>query len=255
MRRCAICTYDLRTCALGPELGCAILVHLTALGDLVSLTRASEALARGDEVDQVDVTLAFVGLGATGLVVLSGGTFYTVKLGAGFLKVAHRTGQMSAPLRRVLQRGFREGVDWARLPAIRKTDDLRQVARMDALRPALEVTEAMGMMRAQLGTRGALYLVGHVDTVSDARRMANATQALGPRSVGTLELLGKQRFLRVGVKIPRLAIEAFLGLMVMLSAALGLVGSAILLWLRRFARSRLRNQCQKPGDLGLGRGP
>ncbi|TVS05428.1 MAG: hypothetical protein EA407_02265 [Rhodobacteraceae bacterium] len=232
---CIACAYDLRTCAMGAALGCGVVVNMTALGDLLSLGRAAGVWVQGGEVDQLDVTLSFIGIGATGLVVVTGGTSYAVKSGAGLMKVAHRMGRMTPGVRSTYRRGFRDGVDWARVPAIRRADDLAQVARPEALRPAVELTGSLGAMQARLGSRGALYMMGQVETVADARRMARATEALGTRSVGTLELLGKSRFLRVGLRLAdalREMIAAFLGA---LSVILGLTWSRLLRGLRRLA--------------------
>jgi hypothetical protein len=227
---CAACAYDLRACGLGPDLVCGVGVNLTMVGDLLSLTREGTAYLRGQSVDQVDVALSFVGLGATALVLASGGTSYTVKTGAGFLKIAHRTGRLAPDLLGVFTRAFREGVDWARLVRGGRVTD---AARMDALRPALALAEDMGAMQARLGVGGALHMIRAADTASDARAMARATKALGPRSTGALELLGKQRFLRTGLRLAQPAMELLAGLAAAWSALLGLIGARLLRGVRR----------------------
>ncbi len=235
-QECITCAYDLRSCTMGAALGCGVVVNMTALGDLLSLGREAGVWVQGGEVDQLDVTLSFIGIGATGLVVVTGGTSYVVKSGAGLMKVAHRMGRMTPGVRAIYRRGFREGVDWARVPAIRRADDLAQVAQPEALRPAVELTGSLGAMQARLGSRGALHMMGRVDTVADARRMARATEALGPRSVGALELLGKSRFLRVGLRLADALREMIAALLAALSAALGLIWSRLLRTLRRLVR-------------------
>lgn len=230
---CLACAYDLRACGMGAELGCGIGVNLTVLGDLISLGRESGAWARGQEVDQLDVTLSFIGVGATGLVLVSGGSSLSVKAGAGMMKVAHRMGRLTPGVRRLYQRAFREGVDWARVPAIRNADDLASVARMDALNPAIEMTGHLGALQARLGTQGALHMVGSVENVTDARRVLRASDALGPRSVGALEVLGKSRFLRVGLRLADTLREALAGLMAAFVAACGLIWNHLLRRLRK----------------------
>jgi hypothetical protein len=219
--RCALCAHDLRACGLGPDLVCGAAVSMTVAGDIMALTREGAAHLRGEDVDQVDVTLSLIGLGATALVVASGGGSYAVKGGAGFLKLAHRTGRLAPDMLAVLRRAFREGVDWAHLARHR---DIRAAARMDALRPALALAGDMGALQARLGTGGALHMLRAAQTGAELRTIARATDALGPQSVGALEILGKSRFLRTSLRVaPDLwgLIAGLAGMALSLLAALG----------------------------------
>jgi hypothetical protein len=229
---CAACAYDLRACGLGPELVCGVGVNLTVAGDVLSLARESTAYVRGLPVDQVDVVLSFVGIGATALVVGTGGTSYTLKAGAGFLKVAHRTGRLAPDVTRVFTRAFSEGVEWARLARGGKVAD---AARMDALRPALALADDLGAMQVRLGTGAALHVLRQADTASDVRAMTRATRALGPRSVAALEVLGKSRILRLGLRWADEVWQMLAGLGAALSALGGLLGARALRALRRAA--------------------
>ncbi|KPQ06356.1 MAG: hypothetical protein HLUCCA12_10220 [Rhodobacteraceae bacterium HLUCCA12] len=72
---CAVCAYDILACpSLTHLMGCGIPVELTPLGDINALRRAAMAAISSQDVDQLEVALALVGLGATGLVVVSGGS-------------------------------------------------------------------------------------------------------------------------------------------------------------------------------------
>jgi hypothetical protein len=198
---CAACAWDLRQCELTVALSCGVAVNLTVLGDLVALTREGGHYLAGAEVDQVDVALSFVGLAATGLVVMSGGTSLAVKSGAAVMRVAHRTGRLAPDILAVFRRGFAAGIDWARLPAVRGAEDLAGLARPRVLRPAIEAASDLGRLNARLGSRQALHLVGALDTPAELRAAARAAEALGPRTVGGMELLGKSRFLRLGLRL------------------------------------------------------
>jgi len=228
---CAACAYDLRACGLGPELVCGVGVNLTVAGDVLSLARETAAYLRGLPVDQVDVVLSFVGIGATALVVATGGTSYTLKAGTGFVKIAHRTGRLAPDVTRVFTRAFSDGVDWARLARGGKVAD---AARMDALRPALSLAEDLGAMQARLGTGAALHVLRQADTATDVRALTRATRALGPRSVAALEVLGKSRVLRLGLRWADEVWQMVAGFGAALSALGGLVGARLLRFLRRF---------------------
>jgi hypothetical protein len=229
---CAACAYDLRACGLGPELVCGVGVNLTFVGDMLSLGREGTAYLRGLPVDQVDVVLSVVGLGATALVVATGGTSYTLKAGAGFLKIAHRTGRLAPDVTRVFTRAFSEGVDWARLA---RGGKLADAARMDALRPALALADDLGAMQARLGTGAALHVLRQADTASDVRALTRASRALGPRSVAALEVLGKSRVLRLGLRWADEVWQMLAGLGAALSALGGLLGARVLRAVRRAA--------------------
>jgi len=228
--RCLRCATDLRACGMGSELACGIGVNLTVAGDVISLGREGSAYLRGLPVDQVDVVLSFVGLGATALFVASGGTSLTVKTGAAFLKVAHRTGRLAPDVARVFTRAFREGVDWARLARGGKVAD---AARMDALRPALSLAKDLGAMQARLGTGAALHVLRQADTASDVRALTRATRALGPRSVAAIEVLGKSRVLRLGLRWADTVWELVGAISAAISALGGLLGARVLRSLRR----------------------
>lgn len=232
-RACWACSYDLSRCTLGPDLACGIGVNLTVVGDLLVLGREGLAAAQGTELDRLDVALALVGVVATGAVVATGGTSYTVKAGAGLLRVAHRTGRLAPDLRRVYTRAFREGVDWA---ALSRGAPLARATRAEAMTPALRLTDDIGAMRASAGTRGTLHLMGAADTVPEARAMARTARALGPRSTTALEILGKSRVLRLGLRLSNEAI-AFVA---SLGAAFAAVASLLANLLGGRALRRLR---------------
>lgn len=198
---CAACARDLRDCDLSAALTCGVAVNLTVLGDLVALTREGGHYIAGAEVDRVDVGIAFVGLAATGLVVVTGGTSLAVKGGSALLRIAHRMGRLAPDIVAVFRRAFAFGIDWARVPAVRNADDLARVARPAVLQPAVDVAQDLGRLNSRLGTRQALYLMGAIDTPTEARAMARAAEALGPRTAGASEMLGKSRFLRLGTRL------------------------------------------------------
>ena len=220
---CAACAWDLRDCTLNAALSCGVAVNLTVLGDLVALTREGAHYAAGDPVDQIDLGIAFVGIAATGLVVVSGGTSYTVKIGSGLLRVANRMGRLAPEILSVFRRAVTLGIDWGGLRAVRSSGDLAALARPSVIRPAVEVAQDLGRLNTRLGTRQALHLMGAIDTPAEAARVARATEALGPRTLGAFEMLGKSRFLRLGLRISDEALALIAGVFSVLLSGIGLL--------------------------------
>lgn len=237
---CAACAWDLRQCDLSATLACGVAVNLTVLGDLVSLTREGGNYVAGAPVDQVDVGIAFVGLAATGLVLVSGGSSLTLKGGAALLRVAHRTGRLGPELLGVFRRAFAGGIDWARLPAVRGTADLAALARPAVLRPAVALAQDLGRLNTRLGTRQALHLLGALDTPAEVARTTRTAAALGPRTLGTFELLGKSRFLRLGVRLADQVWALVAGVFASLGALVGLLAPLLGRIGRQGARLALR---------------
>ncbi|WP_164738088.1 hypothetical protein [Frigidibacter oleivorans] len=239
-RDCAACAYDPADCTLSATLICQAPMIVTPAGDVAAVANEGFAYATGGEVDEINLALGLVGLGATGLVVATGGTSLTLDAAAGVARLAHRMDLMSAPLRATLRGAAREGVDWAALPAARSTDALRAAIRGERLAPLAAIVADTGRIAARTDTATALHLLRHVDDAADARRIANATEVLGPRAVGRMEVLGKSRFLRATVRLSNLALELVAGLVGLMLSAASLAGSmlsnAVLRGLGRLAR-------------------
>ena len=237
---CARCAYDPAACTLSNVLLCQVPVALTPLGDIAGISRAGTAAATGGDVDEIDLGLSIIGLGATALVLASGGSSAAVKIGASTARLARQMNLLSPRLTAEGLTALRRGVDWAGLPAVRNSDDLARVVRMDVLAPVIAVVGDMGRIQGAVGTTRALHLLRYVDDASDARRMARATDALGARAVGRIEVLGKARFLRATTRWSDAArtvmagIVGFLGSLAALAASV-LQGAGLRL-LRRFAR-------------------
>ena len=237
---CLACAYDPAECTLSAQLLCQAPMLATPLGDIAGLAKEGFAYSTGGEVDEINLALSLVGLGATALVVATGGSSVTVKLGAGLARLARRMGLVSPALARIASAALRGGVDWARLPSVRGADDLGRVLRPERFAPLVAITSDLGRTRRAIGTTGALHLLRHVDDAADARRIANAAEAMGPKTVGRMEVLGKSRFLRATVRISNLALQLFAGLIGLLLSLASLIGSGLsslaMRGLRRAAR-------------------
>ncbi|QUS34822.1 hypothetical protein [Falsirhodobacter algicola] len=233
---CAACAWDIAQCRLSAELLCQAPM-LTGIGDVKDLAREGMHYAAGEEVDPVTVALSAVGLGATALVLASGGTSLTLKAGAAAVKTARGMRLLSPPMTAMLQRAAREGLDWS---ALRRTGDLRRAVRPGTLGPLTETVREVNRLEGALPTVETLALLRHIDGPDDARRIANAAEALGPRTVGRMEVLGKARFLRATARLSNIAIGLAAGLWGIAAALMGMAAhlghTAALRLLRRLAR-------------------
>lgn len=237
---CALCAYDAGQCTLSQVLACQAPVVLTPIGDLLGISRAGVAFATGEQVDQIDLALSVVGLGATAAVLVSGGSSGLVKAGAGLAKTARKMGRMSPRLVDMAQVAVRDGIDWAGLSAVRSLDDLAGVVRAEAFAPLTATLTDLERVRAATGTTVALHLLPLVDDAGDAKRLARVTEALGPKVVGRAEVLGKARLFRATWRATGIA-GALAGWFGGLALALaGLIGhwaqSGVLRWAARAAR-------------------
>ncbi|MGX9848109.1 hypothetical protein [Limimaricola litoreus] len=209
-RDCAVCAADITACPRVALLAmCGVTVEMTPLGDLNALRRAAKAGIAGEEIDRIEVALAGVGLGATGLVLASGGTSATVKVGATALRLARRMGKVTegfaAELRRLSDVGFRPN----------RLDDLAlgrvgidEVADAAKLARVGELASDLGHVAAKTSLTDAVLMLEHVDDAADARRLARLSDAAGPETRATLDILGKSRAFRALVRLSDLAIGA-----------------------------------------------
>ncbi|WP_226625131.1 hypothetical protein [Alloyangia pacifica] len=193
---CGICAADIANCPSLQMLAyCGIPLELTPIGDLNALRRAGGDYFSGAEVDKVEVTLATVGLAATGTLALTGGTSATVKAGATALRMGRRLRTLTpsfldelarladpAMLRRLVS-GTGDAADSARL------------ARAEAV--AGDVSRVVG----DTSMTDGVLLLRHVDGAEDAARLARVSEVAGSETRGVMEVLGKSRTFRTLVRV------------------------------------------------------
>jgi hypothetical protein len=237
---CATCMVSAARCELSAQLLCQVPMVLTPIGDLYGIASEGVHYLAGQPVDELNLGLSAIGLGATALTLASGGSSLTLKIGASTARLAHRMGLLSPRLTRLAIDAIRDGIDWGGLWAVRSSDDLGRLLRPSVLAPVIEVARDTGRMDAALGPTATLYLLHSVDGAQDARHLADAAEALGPKTVGRLEVLGKSRFLRLTLRFSNFALGAVASLFgLILSAGMMLAHAlhhAAFRHLRRAAR-------------------
>src|SRR3990167_3840473 len=128
------------------------------------------------------------------------------------------------------------GVDWAALPAARSVDDISAAIRADAFAPLTATLSDLERLRAATDATTALHLLPLVDDAKDARSLATAAEALGPRLIGRAEVLGKARLFRTTLRVSETAWMLISGLSGLLMSIAALMGSALQSYLFRRLR-------------------
>ncbi|GLS85429.1 hypothetical protein GCM10010873_04020 [Cypionkella aquatica] len=247
---CAACAYDPAQCALSQVMICQAPIALTPIGDIAGITRAGVTYASGGEVDQIDLALSVVGLGATAAILASGGTSGLVKAGAGLAKLARKMGRLSPRLVDMAVDAARTGVNWAALPGVRNLDDLTAAIRTEAFLPLTNTLTDLNRLNTATDATTALHLLPMVDDAADARRLANAADALGPKLVGRAEVLGKARLFRATLRLSETAWALGAGLVGLLlstaSLIAGMIQHALIKRLRTSLKRSAPETAQKP---------
>lgn len=237
---CAACAWDIAHCSLSQAFVCKAPILLTPVEDLRGIVKAGIDYSTGVEVDQLDLGLSVLGLSATALVIVSGGSSGAVKAGTALVRLARGMDLLSPRLTGRLVNALRRGIDWAGLPAVRGSDDLVRLIRADVLTPVASVASDLGRTSDAIGPARTLHLLPLVDDAVDARGIARAAEALGPRVVGRAEVLGKARLLRATVRVGSVATELVSGIVGLVTAmgmaVAGMVHSLLLHSLRRMVR-------------------
>lgn len=244
---CGACAIDVTACATLGQIGaCALPFELTPAGDVNALRRAGVTYLDGGDVDRLDLGLAVIGLGATGAVLATGGTSYGLKAGTSVLRMARRLGTLSAPLAARLGDLVGGAVRWDRM------DDLAalRISPADMINHANmgELADLGGSLRRvadKTSVAETVALMRYVDTTQDAARLARVTGALGPKTRGAFEVLGKTRAMRAAVRISDIAIGAAVAIyaLILQIATLGAqqCGNATLRAVRRRTRRKMRD--------------
>lgn len=235
---CSQCMWDIAACGIETALLCKAPILLTPVDDLRGVLKAGVDYVAGQDVDQLDLGLSIIGLGATGALVATGGSSASIKAGTATIRLARGMGRLSPALTARLSAGLTEGIRWADVPRVRAKEDVARLLRADVLRPVADTLTDLGRVAAELGPVQALHLLPLVDDATDARRLAQAAQALGPKTVSRAEVLGKSRLLRATVRVTDTAIGLIAGVVgAMMSAAMMLAGAAHSVVLRLLRRA------------------
>lgn len=241
-RACASCAYDIGNCrSLTQVASCNFPVELTPLGDANALRRQTMIALTGGEVDRLEAGLALVGLGATTLVVVTGGASATIKAGATAGRLARRMGAVTPGLQKTIGHAADLPVRWGRIDdyligraPLEEVTDSARLARLSGY------ATDFGRVAENTSLTETLDLLRHVDDEQDIARLVRVSDATGERTRGTFALLGKNRVFRaldeIGVLLRWLAAAV-------LAVATWLAG-LFLQWVLRRVRRRIAQRFQ-----------
>lgn len=223
----------------------AVVSDLTVVGDVRDLVTEGGKAVVGAEYSALLLALAGLGLAAESATVATGGSSLVLKAGLSLLKVAKRTGNLTATfaadLTRLARTASRVGGGERRVAA-----NATRVARADATPPpSAAAADAVRAARTQLGATlialttvadnagaaEAVKLMRTVRTSEDARRLATFSGRFGRRSRAVVELTG-----RTTLRAFRLPLR---GLRLLLALAWSFLGWLAGLLVLRLARSVL----------------
>jgi hypothetical protein len=239
-RDCAICIADITNCPSMRHLAfCAIPFELTPAGDINALRRAALDYVGGNEVNRLELSLALVGLGATGLALASGGTSLSIKAGATVLRLGRKLGTLSPVFLMRLGEMADIPVNVSALPGLirgsRPLDDVTDTAQLAALGA---VAADLGRIAGRTSLADTVVLLRHVETPGDAARLARLAETTGPETRRIVEVIGPGRAIRATLRISDEVIGAAVALWVAAGQLILSLGSMMVRpLLRRMARA------------------
>ncbi|MDI3468156.1 MAG: hypothetical protein OJF62_000219 [Pseudolabrys sp.] len=203
---------------------------LVVIGDIRDAAREGARWVKGEQVDQLVLGLACVGIAVTAATYATTGFAAPVRIGVSLAKVARRTGRLSADLAAVVGRSLRSVVDWRKLESAAATMSVaepalairtaREAVKLDRAGELLRLARDTGRIEARAGTRAALDGLRVAQSPREMSRLAKLAEKEGSKTRAILKIAGRGAIM--------LTVAAFdLGLWVLgaLVTLLGLVAS------------------------------
>ena len=171
----------------------------TVIGDVRDLYEQYKLYEGGQEVNELIVTLAGVGMGLTAATVASSGSVGPVKAGSSALKMATRAGKITPKFQKALVSQGKSVFDYkAFLWAVRgekDLDKLRQVAlrayNPQALQALSETAGQVNNIRKATSLNDTVDLLSYVENFDDLRRIEKVSTTYGKQTKGIFRLLGR----------------------------------------------------------------
>ncbi len=219
-----------------PGLSGAVTSDLTVIGDVRDLSSEGGKMIAGQPYNQLILGLSVVGVGLTGATIATGGATLTGRVGVSIVKIAAKTGSLTADFARQMTRLVSDAVDF---PALRTTLRSVNLANPTATRAAVE-SYAASVRTADLfpvlkrvedvsqatSPAESLRLMRYVENTEDLEGVANLSQRMGKQTRAVVEVTGQTslRAFRTTVKFFTYLVENILAFLAGLG---GLIGSIL----------------------------
>jgi hypothetical protein len=174
---------------------------LFVFGDIRDAVREGSRLATGENADELILGLACVGLAITAGTYASFGATTPARVGLSVMKVARKTGRLSAGMAEWIGRSLREVIDWTTLKRAAANVSLTEPAlAVRAAREAVKVEKAgglvqmvrnVGRVQSKAGTQAALDGLKIAENPRELARVAQLAEKQGSKTRATLKLLGR----------------------------------------------------------------
>ena len=174
---------------------------LFVFGDIRDVVREGKRLVMGENVDQLVLGLASVGLAVTAATYVSVGGAVPVRAGLSMVKDARKVGRLGAGLTEWAGRSARGVVD---APMLQQAVATASIARpgqtISAMKAAFKAEKAGALVRLakdvgrvgeKAGTRGALDVLRIADGPKDVARAARLAESKGSQTRAIVKILGR----------------------------------------------------------------
>lgn len=167
---------------------------LTLWGDVRDASREGWHYLRGEPVDPLLLGLSAAGLALTAGTYATAATGAPARVGVTLVKVARRTGKLSAGLLADVSRLVRESVDLAALRRGAGSLDaatLKAAVRPQGLARLSTLLSEVGTVQAKAGTRAAMDGLALADNSRDVARLARLAEKKGGQTLFILKTVGR----------------------------------------------------------------
>jgi hypothetical protein len=174
---------------------------LFVFGDIRDAVREGARLVSGEQADELVLGLACVGLAITAGTYATFGAASPARVGLSMVKVARKTGRLSARLGEWVGRSLRDVIDWPGLRRAIGTASLTEpVIAVRAAREAVKVEKAgglvhlvrdVGRVQSKAGTQAALDGLKIAENPAEVGRVAQLAEKKGGKTRAILKTLGR----------------------------------------------------------------
>ncbi len=174
---------------------------LFVFGDIRDAAREGSRYASGEEVDELVLGLACVGLAITAGTYATFGAAAPARVGLSVVKVARKTGRLGAGMAEWIGRSLREVIDWGTLkraivgasltdPAL-AVRAAREAVKVEKAGGLVQLVRNVGRVQTKAGTQAALDGLKLAENPAEMARVAKIAEKQGSKTRATLKLLGR----------------------------------------------------------------